>query len=194
MLCNKCTGTHMHIFICTTVHRKRRMRRKQQKRWCEICKSEAAPHWSSRKGACLHLLLCTSQLEGRFPSRPVIQLNSSVKLKPSFSRTVHRNILIPLFTSFSLDIVVIYDKTCSEQIRNERIDICVSSLVRRSIQNLMCSSVSLLLSLPFPQGSKKKNLNKQEMCKYLRFIVQRMKERVRIRLFLPVLLLLNALN
>uniref|UniRef100_A0A3Q3JLW3 Zinc finger, MYND-type containing 11 n=1 Tax=Monopterus albus TaxID=43700 RepID=A0A3Q3JLW3_MONAL len=26
-------------------------------------------------------------------------------------------------------------------------------------------------------GSKKKNLNKQEMCKYLRFIVQRMKER-----------------
>lgn len=29
------------------------------------------------------------------------------------------------------------------------------------------------------QGSKKKNLNKQEMCKYLRFIVQRMKERVR---------------
>jgi len=107
---------------------------------------------------------------------------------------VHRNILIPLFTSFSLDIVVIYDKTCSEQIRNERIDICVSSLVRRSIQNLMCSSVSLLLSLPFPQGSKKKNLNKQEMCKYLRFIVQRMKERVRIRLFLPVLLLLNALN
>lgn len=29
------------------------------------------------------------------------------------------------------------------------------------------------------QGSKKKNLNKQEMAKYLRFIVQRMKERVR---------------
>lgn len=29
------------------------------------------------------------------------------------------------------------------------------------------------------QGSKKKNLNKQEMSKYLRFIVQRMKERVR---------------
>uniref|UniRef100_A0A674ES24 Zinc finger, MYND-type containing 11 n=1 Tax=Salmo trutta TaxID=8032 RepID=A0A674ES24_SALTR len=27
------------------------------------------------------------------------------------------------------------------------------------------------------QGSKKKNLNKQEMCKYLRFIIQRMKER-----------------
>ncbi|XP_026169762.1 zinc finger MYND domain-containing protein 11 isoform X5 [Mastacembelus armatus] len=27
------------------------------------------------------------------------------------------------------------------------------------------------------RGSKKKNLNKQEMCKYLRFIVQRMKER-----------------
>uniref|UniRef100_A0A6Q2YY14 Zinc finger, MYND-type containing 11 n=1 Tax=Esox lucius TaxID=8010 RepID=A0A6Q2YY14_ESOLU len=27
------------------------------------------------------------------------------------------------------------------------------------------------------QGSKKKNLNKQEMCRYLRFIVQRMKER-----------------
>ncbi|KAM9789652.1 zinc finger MYND domain-containing protein 11 [Neosynchiropus ocellatus] len=27
------------------------------------------------------------------------------------------------------------------------------------------------------KGSKKKNLNKQEMCKYLRFIVQRMKER-----------------
>uniref|UniRef100_A0A674ET73 Zinc finger, MYND-type containing 11 n=1 Tax=Salmo trutta TaxID=8032 RepID=A0A674ET73_SALTR len=28
------------------------------------------------------------------------------------------------------------------------------------------------------RGSKKKNLNKQEMCKYLRFIIQRMKERV----------------
>uniref|UniRef100_A0A6Q2Z9A1 Zinc finger, MYND-type containing 11 n=1 Tax=Esox lucius TaxID=8010 RepID=A0A6Q2Z9A1_ESOLU len=28
------------------------------------------------------------------------------------------------------------------------------------------------------RGSKKKNLNKQEMCRYLRFIVQRMKERV----------------
>uniref|UniRef100_A0A8C7GXP9 Zinc finger, MYND-type containing 11 n=1 Tax=Oncorhynchus kisutch TaxID=8019 RepID=A0A8C7GXP9_ONCKI len=27
------------------------------------------------------------------------------------------------------------------------------------------------------QGSKKKNLNKQEMCRYLRFIIQRMKER-----------------
>uniref|UniRef100_A0A4W5PHA6 Zinc finger, MYND-type containing 11 n=1 Tax=Hucho hucho TaxID=62062 RepID=A0A4W5PHA6_9TELE len=27
------------------------------------------------------------------------------------------------------------------------------------------------------RGSKKKNLNKQEMCKYLRFIIQRMKER-----------------
>ncbi|XP_024124516.1 zinc finger MYND domain-containing protein 11 isoform X2 [Oryzias melastigma] len=32
-------------------------------------------------------------------------------------------------------------------------------------------------SLGQQQGSKKKNLNKQEMCKYLRFIVQRMKER-----------------
>lgn len=33
------------------------------------------------------------------------------------------------------------------------------------------------------QGSKKKNLSKQEMSKYLRFIVQRMKERVRTILY-----------
>lgn len=35
------------------------------------------------------------------------------------------------------------------------------------------------------QGSKKKNLNKQEMSKYLRFIVQRMKERVRTTVLSP---------
>lgn len=42
--------------------------------------------------------------------------------------------------------------------------------------NLSASQQSLFFRV---QGSKKKNLNKQEMAKYLRFIVQRMKERVR---------------
>lgn len=41
------------------------------------------------------------------------------------------------------------------------------------------SQICLCLFLYNLQGSKKKNLNKQEMSKYLRFIVQRMKERVR---------------
>lgn len=48
--------------------------------------------------------------------------------------------------------------------------------------NAALDSSALLSPLSPPsvvQGSKKKNLNKQEMSKYLRFIVQRMKERVR---------------
>lgn len=64
--------------------------------------------------------------------------------------------------------------------------VCPSCVV---IQNLFYSqgqirtccdlNVSLFLLVLLLQGSKKKNLNKQEMSKYLRFIVQRMKERVR---------------
>lgn len=41
-----------------------------------------------------------------------------------------------------------------------------------------------VIPLSVLQGSKKKNLNKQEMSKYLRFIVQRMKERVRTTIYL----------
>lgn len=49
------------------------------------------------------------------------------------------------------------------------------ALHRKDVRSRLCHC----LSSHDPQGSKKKNLNKQEMSKYLRFIVQRMKERVR---------------
>lgn len=49
------------------------------------------------------------------------------------------------------------------------------ALHRKGVYSRLCHC----LSPHDPQGSKKKNLNKQEMSKYLRFIVQRMKERVR---------------
>lgn len=51
---------------------------------------------------------------------------------------------------------------------------CVRCIVKTSAHDSATVSPS-----HDPQGSKKKNLNKQEMSKYLRFIVQRMKERVR---------------
>lgn len=54
----------------------------------------------------------------------------------------------------------------------------MSEGVSCSVLLLVRRDHSSVLSCLVLQGSKKKNLNKQEMSKYLHFIVQRMKERV----------------
>lgn len=69
-------------------------------------------------------------------------------------------------------------RLCLEHASARLLPLCFSSLFNLNASLFFSFSPSSFLPSVL-QGSKKKNLNKQEMSKYLRFIVQRMKERVR---------------